>query len=100
MFRSTMVITSPTLTFSTAAEFSTEISNYFDNDPYIAYRQQYIDDDKLLTNTRTLTDSQTLSIVKEWDTEESYNAYYPSEFIDITTLTTDGWIINVSTETI
>jgi hypothetical protein len=82
MFRSIITITSPTLTFNTIEEFEDAISEWVVEPDYETYKQTYIDDSKLLSDVQTLTNSQTLTTVKEWDSEASFNEYYPSEFID------------------
>jgi len=96
MFRTNIVITSPTLTFSTPAEFITELENYYDEIQYETGETDYTTSGKMISRTESLDDSSTLRIVVDWDSETSYNDFYINSATSISTLEAAGYTRTVT----
>jgi len=103
MFRSTITVISPTLTFSTPEDFILELSNYFDVNGYNDAINNYEISNKILNKVETLINSKTLTTIIDWDSEDSYNEFYINSIhypTYISSLEDAGYIRNVVVEII
>lgn len=101
MFRTTITITAPAGTvFSTVEEFMTVLENYYDESIYENAYTNYINDNKVLNKTETLTSPDVLTTVVDWDSEISYLEFYSQADDNISLMEIDGYIREVTTETI
>jgi len=103
MFRTTIIKTSPELTFSTPQEFVAELENYFDSEHYNNAVNNCIASGKILNITESLDDSKTLRTVFDWDSEDSYIEFFVnSNNLEsyVTAIEAAGYTRTTTTETI
>ena len=103
MYRTTITIISPTLTFSTVQEFVDEIEQYFQGVSYPTWIDginDYISLNLIENVSQSLLNDTTLETVIDWVDEASYNSFYNSSgaLNSITAAESAGYIRTVVEE--
>jgi len=98
MFRSTITINHPTLTFSTVEEFITELKKYYDDNRYQDALMTY--SNRMAVGAKTLINGSTLEEVFLWDDENTYLQFYLTGDDLLDAISKQGFIRTIKLETI
>ena len=98
MFRTTVTITHPTLTFSTTEEYITELEKYYSVSRYNDALNLF--SDSMVIGNKTLVDSSTMDEVFDWQDEETYIEFYSTGTDILDSFSSEGFIRTITTEII